>query len=206
MNQNPPAASALKDMLTKARTAIGGYYQKSTSRERLIIKLSILLGVGMLCYLAYTPIRDQFKRQAAEKESLERDLGLAPIALKKYLSLKTRQAEIQHAYRDVASKEAPLTSLESLITQKAGIPSGSFTIKQPQGTKELPGGYEQSSFTVKFPITDYPRLIDFLRELTQGPRPMILASLNLRKRPAGDALDIEMEVISMSRSQKGAAS
>ena len=57
---------------------------------------------------------------------------------------------------------------------------------------------------MKFPITDYPRLIDFLKELTQGAHPMILASLTLRKRPAGDALDVEMEVISMTR--KGTAS
>lgn len=46
---------------------------------------------------------------------------------------------------------------------------------------------------------DLGRLVQFLEELVQGKKPFVAPSLDIKRRPAGDSLDVELEVSSLRR-------
>ena len=183
-------------------TQLKEHVRKLSTRERTIISVAAAMIAFTILYQAFLPVRDAFRRQAKEITNLEEQMSLVSATLAKYSRLKSRQAAIETAYKEVEFKEGELSYLDNLIKSKAGIPSGGQINIKP--TREFGGSYQQSPFNIKFVITDYPRLIEFLKEVAQGSRPMILSGLDIKKRPAGDALEVELDVSSVKKITRAA--
>ncbi len=191
---NSATTSAIKKQL-------GDYYKKLSGREKVIIAVAILMILISIIYPLQQEIRSAFSAQDRTWSELEDESKKVAASLARYAKLKNRQAAIELSYKEVEIKEGALSYLENLVRNKAGIASG-FTIRD-RPPREFAGSYEQTPFTIKFVITDYPRLIEFLKEITHGQHPMLLAGINVKKRPAGDALEVEIDVSGVRKITRG---
>ena len=171
--------------------------KKLSAREKIIVSIACGMIAITLAYQVYKPVRNAFQDQARRAERIQEQLKPVSTAIARYSRLKARKAAIELAYKEVEIKEGMLSNLENLVRNQAGISSG-FTIHD-RPEKTIGDNYRQAPFSIKFVITDFPRLISFLKELVHGEHPMILTKLDLKKRPAGDALEVEMEVNSVYR-------
>ena len=166
-------------------------------RERILALVAtsavIVIGGSELV----TAVSETFAAQEIRLEKALSEMDLASAALFRFTTLKTRQRAIEEAYKQVELDGPALSYLEKLLKEKAGIASG-FTIRD-KPSRQFGGGYEQTPYTIKFTTVDMNRLIDFLRELTEGPRPLLLASIDIKPKATKDSLDVELEVSSIKR-------
>ena len=190
----------MKTELTQLKKNAAEYFKKLSKREKTIITVAVCMGFVTVGYQIYQPVRIAFESQSERLTGVQRDMESVSLALARYSKLKARQQAIENAYKEVEIKEGALSHLENLVRTKAGITSG-FTIKD-KPVREFGGGYEQAPFSVRFVITDLPRLVDFLKEIVVGQRPLILANLDVTRRPAGDSVEVEMEVSSIRKIAK----
>ncbi|RIL09570.1 MAG: hypothetical protein DCC75_06240, partial [Proteobacteria bacterium] len=139
--------------------------------------------------------------QEQRLSTAKNDIETVALGLVRYNKLIARRQAIEDTYSKMEFSEGALSYLDKLVREKAGIVGGD-PIKAMR-PKPFAGKYEQDPFTIRFTITDLPRLVDFLFELVRGPRPMILASLDLKRRAAGDALEATMDVASIRKAKQG---
>jgi hypothetical protein len=170
-----------------------------SSRERgLILVASIAVGC-MGLYQIYEPVNALFLSQNQRISSLEENVKALGPSLERYAKLRARKDIIEQEYREVEFKEGALSHLENLVKSKAGISTG-FTIKDSP-PKEFGGDYEQTSFSIKFTTSNLPSLIEFLRELAYGTRPMILGRLDIQRSRFAERLEVDLEVSSIRRAR-----
>ena len=180
------------------------YYRKMSQREKVIIAAALCVAAFMGIYEASVPIIDAFESQQTELLKAEENLSTAARELARYTNLKSRRDEIENVYKAVEIKEGIKTHLENLIKTKAGV-TDQFRIREGL-VRDFGEKYQRASFTVDFTISDLPHLVEYLRELVQGTKPLALTSLKLSKRPAGDMLEVTLEVSSIrEKSEKNPA-
>ena len=146
--------------------------------------------------IVYEPVREAFVAQETRYDETAQQLQYVAAALSRYQKLQVRRDEIERDFREVEIEEGALSYLEDLVKTKAGVVNPQIS---PRDIRDFGSEYEQAPFLIRFPIVDLNRLVQFLEELVQGKKPFILASLDIKRRPAGDSLDIELEVSSLRR-------
>jgi hypothetical protein len=170
-----------------------------SGRERVSIVVC-LVAVGLMgLYQIYEPIDAGFRAQSQKLAQIEASVKSLGPALERFAKLRTRRDAIEQEYREVEFKEGALSHLENLVKVKAGISAG-FTIKDAP-PKEFGGDYEQTTFSIKFTTSNFPALIEFLRELTHGARPMILGRLDVQRSRFAERLEVDIEVSSIRRTR-----
>lgn len=175
------------------------YVKKMQPRERMLAILALCAGIVVISSEIISSIQETFRLQEVRQEQALNEIDLASAALFRYTTLKTRQRAIEEAYKQVEI-EGPVPSyLEKLLREKAGVATG-FTING-KASRQFGGNYEQTPYTIRFTTVDMTRLIEFLKELTEGPRPVLLASIAIKPRPARDSLDVELEISSIKRNK-----
>lgn len=168
-----------------------------TQREKVIIVAAGLVAVCMLSYQIYEPIRRTFHEQAEQITTLEGTMKGVGTTLERYVKLKARRDAIEDEYKEVDFKEGALSHIENLVRSKAGISAG-FTIK-PNPPKEFGGNYEQTLFSIKFSTTNLEALVDFLKELSHGPRPLVISKIDIQKSKFADRLEVDIDASSIRR-------
>ncbi len=171
---------------------------KMSMREWILIALASLVIVCIALIEIYGAVASYFEDQSVRLTQLETRLGSTNSHLQKYLDLKARRDAIESRYREVEIQEGALSHLENLIKTKAGIAQGLFTIRDSPASP-FGGNYEQLPFMVKFNTTNLQALVDFLREVTEGPKPLVLSRLDLNRRRGSDRLDVEVALSSIRR-------
>lgn len=185
-----------------ARTWIATEYGKLSPRERGVLAG---LGVVIVCIVGwsiYEPTRDLFADQRTRLERTTEAVRTSSTSLERYVKLKARRDMIEREYRGVEIKEGVYAHLENLIRTKLGLSSG-FTIKD-SSPKSMGGNFEQITYSMKFSTPTLQPLVDLLKEVVHGERPLLLSSLDVVKRPRGDTLDVTIEVVSI-REASGAS-
>ena len=175
------------------------YIKKMQSRERFLAIAAIGIGIFIAGNEAITAIQETFKEQEVRLEKSLSEMDLTSAALSRFATLKLRQRSIEDAYKEVEMDGPVLSYLEKLLKEKAGIASG-FTIRD-KPSRQFGGGYEQTPYTIKFTTVDLPRLLEFLKELSEGRRPVLLASIDIKPRPAHDSVDVELEISSIKHTR-----
>ena len=186
-----------------ARAAVVAEYQKLSRRERTIITLLGVVAGCMGLWMAYEPIGQRFDEQWIRLEKATETVRTSSASLERYVKLKSRRDMIEREYRGVEIKEGAYAHIENLIRTKLGLSSG-FTIKD-SSPKSMGGNFEQITYTVKFPVPTLQPLVDLLKEIVNGQRPLLLSSLEITKTRRGDLLDVSFEVVSIRESAAGAA-
>ncbi len=172
------------------------YYAKLSGRERVLVLFGALaLSISAL-YLVYSPIEEAFVIQSQALNDVSLKLQNVSAALARHQKLRARREEVEREFREVEIAEGALSYLEELVKTKAGVLNPQIS---PRDIREFGSDYEQAPFLIRFPIVDLARLVQFLETLVNGPKPFILASLDIKRRPAGDSLDVELEVSSIRR-------
>ncbi len=180
------------------RSLVVTEYRKLSGRERGIIGLLVVVAAGMGLWGIYEPIARRFDDQWTRLEKTLETVQTSSASLERYLKLKSRRDMIEREYRGVEIKEGAYAHIENLIRTKLGLSTG-FTIKD-SSPKSMGGNFEQITYTVKFPIPALQPLVDLLKEITTGERPLLLSSLEVVKNRRGDSLDVTFEVVSIRES------
>lgn len=188
----------MKEEIQKFRKDLGGYLAKMSSREWAVIFFGASLLFVLIAIEIVSQIDAFFDEQTLRLTQVEERLGQTTNSLQKYLDLRARRDQIESNYREVAVQEDVLSHLENLIKNKAGIQQGLFTIRDSP-PNPFGGNYEQLPMSVKFTTTNLQALVDFLREVSEGPKPLILSRLDLNRRRGADRLDVEISLSSIRR-------
>ena len=188
----------LKERIQPHLTRAKEIYVALSPREKnlLVGGVSVLLIISVM--IVNRPISSRFEEQSLELIKVQQDAHNIANELNRYQRLIQRRAEIEQDFKSVEIREGALSHLEGLIRSKAGIEQGQFTIKD-QPPKPFGNQYEQAFFTVNFNTTNYPRLIDFLEELVDGPKPLVIKRLDLKRSRGGDRLEVELEISSITK-------
>ncbi|HMO02763.1 MAG TPA: hypothetical protein PKD37_06860 [Oligoflexia bacterium] len=172
---------------------------KLSMRERLLtILAAIVLTLIVIYGLIYQPLKNRLLSNATLFEQRKAEMATLAMMIAENNALKKRKKAIEQAYQEVEIAEGALTLLESMIRLKLGLAPGAFLIKDRDPTP-FGGGYEQTSFSIKFTTVELDKLVEFLKELTTGSKPMILKSLSLKRRNIDNKLDVDMEVTSIRK-------
>lgn len=174
-----------------------GKFQALTQREKAIIVLAVSVALFMLCYQIYEPIRRVFREQADQLVALEGSMKTVAPGIERYVKLRARRDGIEEEYKEVEFKEGALSHLENLVKGKAGVTAG-FTIKD-NPPKEFGGNYEQTLFNIKFTTTNLESLVEFLRELTYGAKPLVVSKVDIQKSKFADRLEVDVDASSIRR-------
>lgn len=172
-------------------------YQGLTAREKIIIIVALIVAVFIALYQIYEPIRGSFQNQQERITALEASMKNAGLSIERYIKLKARRDKIEQEYKGIEFKEGALSHLENLVRTKAGVSSG-FTIKD-NPPKEFGGNYEQTLFSIKFTTTSLDSLLNFLKELANGPRPLIISKIDVQKSRFAERLDVDIDATSIRR-------
>ena len=194
MNSKAPINKAAK---TSFIDTIFVYIKKLQPRERFLALCAVAAVAVISLSEIVSSIQETFNNQEVRLEKSLSEMDLASAALSRFTTLKTRQRAIEEAYKEVELEGPVLSYLEKLLKEKAGIASG-FTIRD-KPTRQFGGGYEQTPYTIRFTTVDTNRLIEFLKELSEGSRPVLLASIDIKPRPSKDSLDVDLEISSIKR-------
>jgi type II secretory pathway component PulM len=182
--------------LEKLSLAATRYFSKLSARERVLVAICGFAVLASALYLVYAAIEESFANQERELNDTTLKLQNVAAALTRYQKLRARREEVERAFREVEISEGALSYLEELVKTKAGVLNPQIN---PRDIRDFGSQYEQAPFQIRFPIVDLARLVQFLETLVKGPKPFILASLDIKRRPAGDSLDVELEVSSIRK-------
>jgi len=173
-----------------------------SSREKSLIAAGVVIILGFVIYAVYEPIQKAFSAQGARFEETIHTMDNVSIALARYAKLRARRQTIEDLYKEVEISEGVRSLLANIVESKAGIPAGQYDI-DGRDAREFGTGYEQTPFRLRFIITDYKRLVSFLNEIVNGPKPLILTGLDIKKRQTADgSLEVELDVSSIRRVSK----
>ncbi len=174
-------------------------FQALTQREKVIIVVAATVSVFMLSYQIYEPIRRLCREQTEQMVALESSMKTVAPGIERYVKLRARRDSIEEEYREVEFKEGALSHLENLVRNKAGITAG-FTIKD-NPPKEFGGNYEQTLFNIKFTTTNLETLVEFLKELTYGAKPLVVSKVDIQKSKFADRLEVDVDASSIRRTK-----
>jgi hypothetical protein len=178
--------------------ALSTQYKNLSSRERSIIGVLVVIAGLMGAWGIYEPVAERFREQWGRLEKTLETVKTSSASLERYTKLKARRDMIEREYRGVEIKEGAYAHLENLIRTKLGL-SGGFTIKD-SSPKSMGGNFEQITYTVKFSTPTLQPMVDLLKEVVNGQRPLLLSSLEVVKTRRGDSLDATFEVVSIRES------
>lgn len=187
MNQLQPYISKGKEL-----------YNSFSPRERSLMAAGLAVFVLIVVLAITRPIATLFSEQALELMQAQQNVRDMAASINRYEKLLQRRAEVERAFQSVEIKEGTTSHLEGLIRNTAGIDQGGFNIKA-QSPKPFGKEYQQTFYSVNFSTTDYGRLIDFLKELVDGPKPLVLKRLDIKRSRSGDKLDVDLEVGSITK-------
>ena len=169
-------------------------------REQSILALGAAGLIFFLLSQVYGLVDTALTSQSEIRASLKRDSANAPILIERYLKLKQRHENIESRYKEVNIDEGALSYIENLIKTKAGIGNDPFTIKENE-PRAFGGNYQQVLYPIKFNTTNLPGLVEFLREITLGKRPLVLSRLSLTRRKGANRLEVDMDVSSIRKAK-----
>lgn len=189
----------MNEQVTKSLDTVKNWFTGITRREQAIVVSGIIaLFVILVQITVIDPVFAFLEQQQVELEETRKEMNALPNVLARYQRLVQRRKNIEELYKAIEMSEGAFAHLEKLIKEKAGIPAASFDIKEGLPIK-FGMDYEQLPYTISFKITDYNRLIDFLEEIVNGSKPLVISTLDMQKSRLGDHIRVSMQVNSVRR-------
>ncbi len=173
-----------------------------SERERLLIIGSAAVIFSLAATQLIASSISLFETQSRSITLAEEDIRTLPTVLERYTRLRARRDAIETQYRQVAMKEGALSYIEELIKSKLKLVRPNFDIKDP-AARPFGGQFEQLPYILKLSTTDIDALVDFLKEIVEGAKPLILSRLELQRRAGSERLEVEMDISSI-RLKRGA--
>ncbi len=193
--------SRLKQLSELYRTRlepVKHWFTKLSGRERgLVLVSGVCLFFIAFYQIIWSPVTEVFAEQAIELSKTEEGLKTLPESLRMFSVRRARLKELEAEYKEIEITEGELSYLENLVKTKIGISAG-HSIRDLQ-VKDFGKDYEQASFSVEFPTTELSKIVDFLTELTQGKKRMIVTELSINKTRNDERLEVEVKATSIRK-------
>ncbi len=186
--------------LNKAIAAARDYYDKMQSREKKILLAALAVLAAFTIANSYSMVEETFLAQEERMRKVVNEVDLTAAGLFRYQNLKNRLNTIENSYKEVQA-DANESYFERLLKTKAGVSNSKDFNIRPRAAKDFGGEYKQTSYLIKFTIVDPNRLTDFLKELAQGAKPVLISRISIKPRLARDALDVELEIASLKKTK-----
>jgi hypothetical protein len=186
--------------LDKGTTIASDWYATLEQRERyLFIGMSAFL-LSMLLYFFAQFLVVTANRRIDISNRLDADIATLPTELDRFIKLQQRQTRTEEYFKSIVADDANVEGyLETLIKDKTGITNiREFTIEQ-QAPSSFAGTYTRVPRRVRFSITQFNSLIDFLTEVVKGKQPLLLSTLKLERDRRGDRIAVELIIDSIQR-------
>jgi hypothetical protein len=187
-------------LLDRATTIATDWYSSLEQRERyLFIGMSAFL-LSMVVYLVGEQVVAVGTKRMESSAHLDADVAALPGELDRFIKLQQRQARTEEYFKSIVADDRNIEGyLETLIKDKTGITNiREFTIEQ-QAPSSFAGTYTRVPRRVRFSITQFNSLIDFLSEVVKGKQPLLLSTLKLERDRRGDRIAVELVIDSIQR-------
>lgn len=177
------------------------WYSARDKRERILL-FSMVGITGFIClYIVITSIANSLSDREARVAKLKQDLDTVTEIRKRFISLKEKQKGIEASFSEMQwdQTEGEMTYLEELKTRLlAGAESQAERFRiEPLATVPFGDKYERAQFKLAITVTDLNALVGFLSEISHGNRPLLITKIRIERRPAGDALSVQLELSSI---------
>jgi len=178
----------LRELGQRARA----WFVRLSLRERVLIVLSGVIGLGITGATILEPIQEAFLDQELRLAQAEQNVGRTADLVEKYLKLKSRRDAIEREYQGVEIKEGAVAYLERLLGRR-------FESNPRPEIKDLPSQkigtrFEQNSYTIRAQSRSLDTLVQFLKDLVHGEHPLLLTRLKVARSRRGDRLEFQMDV------------
>lgn len=184
------------------KAKIAQMLEQRTAREKAMMAGAALLLGGFILYPAVIePVQEAFARQSSQLDALTKTYELVPAVLDRYQKLQARRSELEKFYSEINVSEDPLAYLEKLIRDVAQAKPGEYGANPREGSSRGEK-YTTRSFNANFQTTSMENVSNFLKALTTGSQPMLLSSISLERRGAGETLYVQFEVSAFEANAK----
>ncbi|MEX0598778.1 MAG: hypothetical protein WD512_20005 [Candidatus Paceibacterota bacterium] len=165
----------------------------SVREKFLAVGGTLVLALILLDALA-TPLLEKSKAQQLRLKKVQDNLALLPNQLEKYQNLFVRQQKIEKEFQEVSFKGGVLSHLEELIRTKAKVDNPTNYKINPLPEKPFSNDYRQEPFRVELFTTSETDLKNFLNELVNGERPLVLSRIDIKKAPNQSRLIVQLDI------------
>jgi hypothetical protein len=177
------------------------WYDSREKREQILLLSMVGIVVFMFGYVIVSSLSSSLNERKARVAKLQQDLDTVTEIRKRYISLKEKQKGIEASFSEMQwdQNEGEMTYLEGLKTKLlAGAESQTDRFRiEPLATVPFGDKYERAQFKLTITVTDLSALVGFLSELSHGNRPLLITRLRVERRPAGDALSVQLDISSI---------
>ena len=167
---------------------------KLSPRERLLA----IGGCLVICFVILdslaSPLLEKSKSQQLLLKKTQDNLALLPNQLEKYQTLYLRQQKIEKEFQEVSFKGGVLSHLEELIRNKAKVDNPNNYKINPLPEVPFSKDYRQEPFRVEIFTTSEADLKNFLNELVNGERPLVLTRIDIKKAPNQTRLIVQLDI------------
>lgn len=193
--------SRLNSELLTLSVKLTNWLKGLSQREQLMVYVGFVVGIIVAIAIVVEPINKLINQKQTEATNLERDSKTIAFLLERYRILLDKRRELEDRFKEVELGEAPRSYLQKIIADKVNITGLPSINNLP--VIEFGGGYELVPFSVQFKTTNLEGLVDFLVEVVQGKRPLILSKIEIRKNPIARDLDVAVEVNTIQKAGQG---
>lgn len=191
----------VKKQLLAFRIKAIEYAKGMSTREKTIVAaLALVVGLSVTYSIAER-ILVGLGEQDRRVEMVAKELELLPRQLEVFKGLQARKDSVEKLYEKVQFKEGVVAHLENLIKNTAKVTTeGDYNISS-KATAEIGGRFERTSLTVTLFTNQMANLVEFLKLLAEGERPLVVDKLAVvrQKRRGVDQLGVDLSVSSFSR-------
>jgi len=171
-----------------------------SSREKIVVGSLIAIVILTAIYYLCSSISQSFQDQTEALAKAREEAGQVEPLLRTYLEQLKRRDLIKDRFREVEFKEGVISHLEELAQRKAGLAQGEFSITTNPNTRSFGEDFEQVAYTIKLnKLNNLPGLVELLKELVEGPRPMLLTGLNITKQRGINILQVDIDVSAIKK-------
>lgn len=177
------------------------WYDSREKREQLLLLSMVGVVLCMFSYAIVSSLTSSLNERESRVAKLQQDLDTVTEIRKRYISLKEKQKGIEASFSELQwdQNEGEMTYLEGLKTNLlAGAESQTERFRiEPLATVPFGDKYERAQFKLTITVTDLAALVGFLSELSHGNRPLLITRVRVERRPAGDALSVQLDISSI---------
>ena len=173
-------------------------YAKFSPREKGLVLLGFVVVCSILAMFSYDTISGAFANQLQEIAKAEHDMAEASKLLEDFVRLQGKKASLEskfEAFENAEAKQGTASYLEAIAESKAKVAKSAFSVS-PQAPRPFGNGFEIVAYPSRFATSSLPDLLEFLREIAHGPRPLIFSSLKIQKN-RNNTLTVDLGISSI---------
>lgn len=179
--------------LQKIVEQVSRYWNGISLREKGLIVGAAIVIVAMFAQDRYVAISAAFSEQSRQLQDVQEKAKALGDTLAQYNALRVRRDTIEAELKKVEIPEGVSTYLEALVKEHLGKDYVGLEI--PDSPPALVGDrFQETKHSLKLTTTKFEKLVELLKAIGTGKKPLAIKRLDLRRSPRGDNIRVELDV------------